>query len=276
MHGGGMSTAWDSDPNRRAGGQAFVWAFCTYVVMLFVVLPREDAHSDTYLAGLLMAPAAIAWLLTWALAHNMDRDWRWWVYGLVVPPLVVALAVVSNLSELSNRAQGKAADGGTRADSGPVLHELGVPETQGAWTKVDSPEIQKAEGLLTGNLDQFGEDVESAVVGYYQHSTPAAGVMFVGINGTIEKGASLETTLRDALGADVDHYDTFNPGAAKGVLGCGNLRQQGRLVVGCLWIGNQRAVLTAWVTGDLDHEQAANLTAELRDLAAGVSQSPTT
>jgi hypothetical protein len=244
--------------------------------MLVVVLPREDAHSDAFLSGELLAPALIGWVVTWIVAHFWDGHWPWWVYALVVPAGVAALALLISIPSLADRAEGRTPDGGTRADAGPVLHELVAPASQGQWTKVDTPEVQQAEEQVRKNVGQYGEDVDSTVVGYYSHSAPEATVMYIGVNGTLEKGASLESTLRTALGGDVDHLDTFNPGSAKGVLGCGNLTVKGKTLVGCMWIGNQRAVATVWLSGGLDHQHAADLTAEFRDLAAGADQSPST
>jgi len=113
------------------------------------------------------------------------------------------------------------------------------------------------------------------VLAYYAHSLPAARVVYIGINGTIDKGASLEDDIRNAMGgAQVDHYDTFDPDSAKGVLGCGNTTPQGQILVSCMWIGNQRAVALTFGGGALDHETAADLTTEFRDLAAGGTANP--
>jgi hypothetical protein len=70
-------------------------------------------------------------------------------------------------------------------------------------------------------------------------------------------------------GAGVDHYDTLNPGSAEGVLGCGDFTKQGRSLVECMWIGNERAVAMTFIDGELDHQTAADLTVEFRKLAAG-------
>ena len=271
----GLGQAWAAEPNRRAGSQAFLWALATYVAVLVVVLPREDAHSDAYLSGELVVPAVLVWVLTWIVAHFWDGHWPWWVYAVLVPPCVLMLTLALNVPALLDRSEGRTPDGGTRADSGPLLPELVVPESQGAWTRLDTAQARQAQQQAEAAKDQFGADIDSVVLAYYAHTSPAAKVVYVGINGTIDKGASLEDDIRNAMGgAQVDHYDTFNPGSAKGVLGCGNTTRQGQVLVTCMWIGNQRAVSLTFGGGALDHQTAADLTTQFRDLAAGGTTNP--
>jgi hypothetical protein len=222
------------------------------------------------MSGRLLPPPVIAWLVTWVVAHNIKTRWGWWVYPLVVPTATLALVLFSSAGELVDRAHGRAADGGTRVDAGPVIGELVVPESQGKWTKLDTPEVKQAEQALIDRMDELGEDIDSAVLGYYSRRSPKVQVVYEGINGTIDRSASLEAVLKDAMtGAGVDHYDTFDPGSAEGVLGCGNFTKSGQELVECMWIGHARAVFMTWVDGELDHQTAADLTVEFRGLASG-------
>jgi len=257
------------DGNPLAGLHAGLWALGTYIVLLVVVLPREHAHTNAFVSGELLVPPVVVWLLTWVVAHNNKKQLGWWVYALVVPAAIVAFTVFTHAGELTNRAQGKAADGGTRVDQGPLLPELTVPESQGRWTRLDTPEVHEAEQYLAAHMDELGEDLDSAVLGYYSHDSPELKVIYQGINGTIDGNASLQSSLRNMMaGATVDQYDTFNPGSAKGVLGCGDLVKEGQTLIECVWVGNERAVMLTWIGSGLDHEAAAELTVEFRELAA--------
>jgi hypothetical protein len=269
-----MSYPWEyyepvEEGNPGAGLHAGLWALGTYVAMLVVVLPREHAHTDAFMSGRLLAPAVIVWLVTWVVAHNIKTRWRWWVYPLIVPTATLALVLFSSADELIDRAKGRTADGGTRTDQGPVLAELVVPESEGKWTKVESPEVKQARQTLIGRMDELGEDIDSAVLGYYSLRSPNVQVVYEGINGTVDHSASFESVLEDAMtGAGVEDYDTFDPGSAEGVLGCGGLTRNGQSLVECMWIGNERAVVLTWIDGELDHKTAADLTVEFRGLAS--------
>ncbi len=236
------------EPNQHAGMVSFVWAMVAYVVLLVVVIPRTEDHTGAYMAGRMMVPAGAAWGLTWLIAHNSNRHWRWWVYPLVVPAIVAAIALALSAKALIDRdGSGRFADrGAAPEDSGPVIHELTAPATQGKWTKVDNPAVRDEVDRIEQGIAQFGPDIDSAVAGYYTHESTRAGL----------------------AGAYVDDYDTYNPGAAGGVLGCGNAAAKGSEWFACMWIGNERTVFMRWDDRSLEPDVAAQLTTEFRDLAA--------
>jgi hypothetical protein len=262
-HGAALPAA-QPRPNRGAGYRAFAWAFAAYFVALVAVLPHEHVRRHDFVAGELLPAAVLGWLATWGVAHGSTRRWSWWVYPLVAVSLV---AVVSAMVLV--RAERHLVAGGTGHNSAPPLHELVAPEGQGNWIKLDTATAHQAEDLAARAKDQMGPGVDSVVAGLYDHHAPLVRVLFVGINGTLDEGASLESQLRDAMaGYGVNDYDTFEPGAAEGALGCGNAAKEGQRVLVCMWMGNQRTVMATWSDPELDAEQAAALTAELRDLAA--------
>ena len=255
-------------PNNNALAQSLVWAGIAYVVLLIVVIPRTEDYTGAYMAGRMLVPAAVAWGVTWAVAHNSSKKWRWWIYPLVVPAVAAVIALMLSAEDLSDRASGRAADGGARADSGPLLPELVAPSTQGGWTRIDDPAAREQVARAEQGAAQFGSDIDSVTAGYYSHKDPRALGFFIGINGNYAKGASVESTLRNAMaGARIDDYDTFDPGDAGGALGCGQGQAQGQQYLACMWIGNERTVVMRWDSASLDADVAAQLTTELRDLA---------
>jgi hypothetical protein len=145
---------------------------------------------------------------------------------------------------------------------------LAAPESQGDWKRLDNKELNQRMEKAETAIRQLSDDIESIVTAAYQHRSPRAVVTLVGINGDLDGSASLETLVRGMLnGAGVDDFDSFDPGAAQGLLRCGSPPGEAGQFVVCAWVGNQRQVMTQWL-GRLEAEEAARLTVELRDLAA--------
>lgn len=255
--------------NPHAGAHAAGWAAATFVVMLVVVLPREHAHTDAFMVGnLVLAPVVVA-VVVWLVARKTSTRWGWWVFALVVPAATLALTVFTHAEDLVDYARGKTADGGTRADTGPVIHELSAPATQGDWTLVDDPQmltqLEKRKAVI-GTL--VADDPDHVIAAAYTHRRPQAGVVLIALNEALDPSASLEKQAETILrGGRVEKVQALDPGAAEGYLGCGFGSGDDGDFIECAWIGNQRVVATQWF-GVAALEDAGRLTVELRDLAA--------
>jgi hypothetical protein len=265
--------------NPLAGLHAGLWALGSWVALMVVVLPREDAHTDAVMSGQLLAPASIVWVVTWLVAHLTKARWGWWVYALVVPGATLGVALFGNAEELVDYAERRSAAGGSRSDGSPATAgEAAQPAVRleafastPAWTKVDTKEARAVATLANDQLVEQSDgllNADDVVAGLYvQSAQTGTPVFFLGINANPEHDEA-ETLVEDMLTGGSVEKITYSPAGEPGeILGCGNAEKEGQKLVSCAWSNGTVSGYLIWTLPSVGVERASRLTMDFRDLA---------
>lgn len=247
-------------PNEHALAFALMFGGIAWVGLLVLLTPRID-RDPSYVGGGLLVPTMGVAVVVGLLARRSSRRLGWWVNAAVVP-LAAVLALIPSADDLMAAADNE-------ASRGVEVGLLSAPAAGQGWTVVDTPDTRAdVRRVVDSMATEVGIDAET-VAGYYLHeSAPNTPVLFAGINGDLDKGASASESLTSILrGAFVKTPQSFEPGDTGGALGCGQGAAQGMTWVSCAWVGNHRAVLMRWNDESVTLEQAAELSRELRDLS---------